>query len=148
MKNILRWIMVLPAAHVGFLAAMGAAIPLNWMIHSILWSGGHTMPGKMFLLYTMPYDGALAAVFFILFGSYVAPNHRNLVALLLLIWGGILGWLLVGEFYSPQFSPNGPIRVWWPIIGTYLGGLATFGWICLTSHLHVPPGSTSSPRPA
>jgi hypothetical protein len=116
------------------------------LIHSLLWNNGHAMLGKMFLLYALPYDGALAASLFIQFGTYAAPSHKNLVALCLLIFGGIIAWLCVGEFYSPQFSHSGPVRVWWPIVGTYLGGICTYAMIFLTSM--TKPGSTIAPRPA
>lgn len=81
------------------------------------------MPGKLFLMYVLPFDGALAAFLFVLLGSWVAPQRRSIVALALFVVGCCIAWLLVGEFYSPQFSPDGPIRVWWPLIGTCSGGL-------------------------
>jgi hypothetical protein len=132
-KDILRWLLVPLAAFIGFLASIVLAGPLNMLIHYLLWSNSQVMPGKMFLLYALPYDGALAASLFIQFGAYAAPNHKKLASLCLLILGGIFAWLFVGEFYSPQFSHSGPIRVWWPIIGTYLGGLGTFAWIYVAS---------------
>jgi len=93
------------------------------------------MPGKDFLLYAMPYDGALAASLFIQFGTYAAPSHKRWAALCLLVIGGIVAWRLVGVTYAPDFSPNGPVRVWWPIIGTYTGGIITFVWLCIVSRM-------------
>jgi hypothetical protein len=133
-KHTMRWLLVPLAALVGFLSSIVLASPLNMLIHSILWTNGHAMPGKSFLLYAMPYDGALAASLFIQFGTYAAPSHKKLTALCLLVCGGFLAWYSVGEFYSPQtLIHHGPIRVWWPIIGTYVGGLLTLAWIWLAA---------------
>lgn len=132
--SMMRWLLVLLAALLGFLASIVLAIPLNMLIHSILWANGHAMPGKDFLLYALPYDGALAASLFIQFGTYAAPSHKQLTALCLLIFGGIIAWPFVGEFYSPEHMiHHGPIRVWWPVMGTYFGGVFTFAWIWLAS---------------
>jgi hypothetical protein len=132
-KYILRWLFVPLAALLGFLASIVLAGPLNMLIHYILWASGHAMPGRMFLLYALPYDGALAASLFIQFGTYAAPSHKNFAALCLLIFGGIIAWQFVGTVYSPGFSPRGPIRVWWPIVGTYIGGIFTCVWVCVVS---------------
>ena len=123
-SSALRWALVPVAAVVGFLASFILAVPLNRFIHWLVWSAGHPMPGKLFLLYVLPYDGALAASLFILLGAWAAPRHRFMIALLLFFIGGRVAWSWVGEFYSPLRPPNGEIiRVWWPIIGTCTGGL-------------------------
>jgi len=145
-KGSFRWLFVPLAAFLGLLASVVLAGPLNMLIHYVLWTNGHVMPGKMFLLYVLPYEGVLAASLFIQFGTYAAPSHKKLTALCLLICGGIMAWQSIGEFYSPQFSPYGPVRVWWPIIGTYLGGICTYAWICLVCWAKL--GSTSAARPA
>jgi hypothetical protein len=134
----LRWLFVPFAAALGFLASIVLAGPLNMLIHYVLWSNGYAMPGKMFLMYALPYDGALAASLVIQFGTYAAPKRKKLAALCLFIGGCVLAWSLVGEFYSPEALitngvRHGPVRVWWPLIGTVMGGLLTLGWIWLTS---------------
>ncbi len=133
-----RWLVVPLASLVGFFAAIVLAEPLNWLIHYFLWTYVHPIPGKMFLMYVCPYDGALAASLLIQFGTYAAPSHKKLTAFCLLICGGIMAWQMVGEFYSPDALVehgvrHGPVRVWWPIVGTYLGGILTFAWISLTA---------------
>ncbi|MFA5021332.1 MAG: hypothetical protein WC517_04755, partial [Patescibacteria group bacterium] len=57
-----------------------------------------------------------------------APRRRILTAFIVLISGAAIAWVLVGEIYSPTYYPpklfpDGPPRVWSPIVGTYVGGL-------------------------
>jgi hypothetical protein len=127
------------AALLGFFTAFVLVFPLNWSIHYLLWNFWHPMPGKMFLMYALPYDAAMAASLVIQFGTYAAPRHKRVVAFCLLICGALVAWSMVGDFYSPEaFIPPGlhhsaPIRVWWPLIGTYLGGIVTFTWLYFAS---------------
>jgi RsiW-degrading membrane proteinase PrsW (M82 family) len=130
--KLFRWLCVLPAAILGFVLSFLVAIPLNRLIHDLLWTNGHMMPGKDFILYVLPYDGAVAASLFIIAGVLVAPERKGLTALILLLLGGIVAWLQVGEFYAPDANPHGPIRVWWPIVGTYLGGLVAYASVIVT----------------
>jgi len=125
-----RWALVPFAALLGFVVSVVLSQPLNMIIHQIFWSSGNAMPGKMFILYSWAFDGALAASLVIQFGCYAAPNHKRIAALFLLVLGGIIAWQLVGEFYLPLHSfHNAATRTWWPITGTYLGGTVTCAWI-------------------
>jgi hypothetical protein len=136
-KIIFRWVGVLPAALLGFLVSIILSEPLNMLIHHILWSNGHVMPGKTFLMRVLPYDGALAAFLFIQFGTCVAPKHKAIVSFCLLILGGVLAWDFVGAFYSPEkLIDQPPVRIWWPIIGTYLGGISACIWVFATTRIN------------
>jgi uncharacterized membrane protein (UPF0136 family) len=126
-----RWALVPIGATFGLIAAFFVSIPMSRFIRLILWRSGHPMPGKVFLAYTLPYDGALAASLVLLFGCFAAPAHRQAVAFVLLVLGGLVAWKWVGAFYSPIYYADGPHRIWWPIIGTYLGGLVTFAILCV-----------------
>jgi len=134
--DLVRWALMPFAALCGCATSFLVAVPISNLIHSILWSRGHYVPGKMFLLYVLPFDGAVAASLFILFGTWAAPSHKKAVAAILFLIGAVIAWSFLGETYSPQhiFSHgaiHGPIRIWWPIIGTYTGGICTLILICL-----------------
>lgn len=118
-----RWALVPVAAMLGFIVAVIISWLLNGLIHSILWSSGHHMPGKLFIALVLPYDGAIAASLVLLFGSLMAPTHRLGVAAILLLIGGFIAWELVGDYHSPTYGGD---RIIWPLIGTYMGGLTTF----------------------
>ena len=117
-----RWALVPLAAIFGIAAAPFFAWPVNRLIHWILWSTGQHMPGKDFIAYCLPYDGAIAASLFLLFGCLMAPAHRRKVAVVLLLLGGLLAWAVMPPPYRSIYFTSGQR----PIIGTYLGGLATF----------------------
>ena len=122
-----RWALVPIAILVGIGVAILISLPMNALIHWLLWSAGHPMPGKLFISYVLPFDGAVAGSLFLLLGSFMAPSHRQHVATILLICGGLLAWLTVGHFYSPIHHSTGPERVWGPLIGTSIGALITYG---------------------
>ncbi len=121
----LRWLLVPIAATLGIIVAVFPSLWIKDIIHDFLWSRGQHMPGKVFLsYYTIPVCGAFAAFFFVIFGSWAAPKHRSIVALLLLFLGGIIAWHCVGHSYSPVIQIGRPaLRIWEPLIGTYLGGV-------------------------
>jgi hypothetical protein len=140
--TILRWLFVLPAALLGFCASVVLSFPLSMLIPYVL-------PGVAQHPYDLTLDGALAASLTIQFGAYAAPRHKGLVALFLLALGGIIAWQLVGEFYWPMHGfHNETTRTWWPITGTYLGGVVTCAWIWLGSRPKRNVGSTSAAQPA
>ncbi len=127
----LRWMLVPLAAILGFCASVVLSEPLTLWIHHLLWSNGRPMAGKDFLLYTLPWDGALAATLVIQFGTWTAPSHRRWVALVLLIVGGIVAWLLVGgDFELPEKSMH-PIHTSMPIVGTYTAGVLNLALLWL-----------------
>ena len=123
--SIMRWLFVPVAATLGIITAILPSTLVNRIIHDYLWSRGHHMPGKVFLsYYSIPVCGAFAAFFFIVFGTWTAPKHHFRIALILLLIGGVLAWLSVGESYSPVVEKSrDPLRIWEPIIATYSGGL-------------------------
>ena len=121
--TFLRWVCVLPASLLGFGASIVLSFPLTFLIF-------HVLPGAPHYPVDMTFDGALAASLTIQFGAYAAPRHKVLVALFLLTVGGVFAWQLVGDFYWPMHGPhNETTRSWWPIIGTYLGGICTCAWV-------------------
>ena len=129
-----RWALIPVGAFSGFIVALALAIPLNRAIHAYLWNTGHAMPGKEFLDIVMPFDGALAAALVILAGAFTASACRVYAALVLLLFGALLAWCWVGEFY-PSSLPihKSPVRLWWPFTGTCLGGCGAFAIVCLVS---------------
>jgi hypothetical protein len=134
-KHTLRWLFVPLATLGGFFASIILVGVVNLTIHYVLFVTGHVMARKVFLMEILPYDGAIAASFFIYSGAYAAPSHKNIVAFCLLIFGGIIAWQLIGVYHSPvlNFSAHELNRDWWPITGTYIGGICTYVRILLTS---------------
>jgi len=132
--------MVPLAALAGLIASFVVIRPLNSAIHYVLWETGRQMPGKMFLLYVLPYDGAVAAVLFVLFGTWAAPTNRQMASIWIFMIGLIIAWYCVGEFYSPEGTPNDPIRVWSPFVGTCLGGIIG----CILAHVLFRPRNRSA----
>lgn len=127
--------MVPVAAFAGLIASFVVVRPLNSAIHYVLWETGRQMPGKMFLLYVLPYDGAVAAILFVLLGTWAAPANRRMGSILVYMIGVVLAWYCVGELYSPEGTPNDPIRVWSPFVGTCFGGLIG----CILAHVLFKP---------
>ena len=125
---LMRWLFVPVAAALGIITALLPSIVVIRIINSIFWSRGHHMPGTVFVsYYSIPVCGAFAAFLFIVFGAWTAPKHRTAVALILLVIGGVLAWHRVGHSYSPLIQRGQPsLRIWEPIIATYLGGLIAF----------------------
>jgi len=122
---IMRWLFVPVAAALGIIAALLPSAVVNRIVHDILWSTGHHMHGKVFMgYYSIPVYGAFAAFLFVVLGTWAAPKHRSTVAVILLALGGVMAWHSVGHFYSPLIQIGQPsLRIWEPIIATYLGGL-------------------------
>ncbi len=125
----LRWLLVPVAAAIGIITAFVPSLIVTLIIGDILSIGGRHVPGKNFLIcYIFPTGGAFAAFFFVLFGTWAAPKHGFIVALVLLIIGGVYVWNSVGQIYVPisfQSPPEGQPhrRMWEAIIGTYSGGV-------------------------
>jgi hypothetical protein len=77
----------------------------------------------------MPVDGRLGAVYaiaamaFVIAGSYVAPRYRAVVAVLLYTAGGCLAWWALNDWYIPEGYPRAyqPSRI--PLVLTLIGGL-------------------------
>ena len=126
-----RWALVPLASAIGFGAAFLISIFLNRLIRDYLWSSGHPLPGKVFLEVVLPYDGAIAAALVIIPSALVAPAHRVLIAFILLLVGAFLAWGCMGHFYSSIHYLNAPHRVCGPVIGTCVGGIIAFTFICL-----------------
>jgi len=128
MKSKSRWALVPVAVITAFIGAIALSIPMNRVIRALYWSAGHHMPGKEFLMIVMQYDGALAAFMVVVMGSMTAPRGRGATGLVIFLVGAAVAWALVGDmtpttFYSPKHYPEGPPRVWSPLMGTYVGGL-------------------------
>ena len=131
-----RWVFVPPSTLLDFIVAFALTFPLNRAIHHYLWGMGRAVPGKDFLMLVLPFDGALAAFLVVVCGAFAAPTHRVRVALVVLFSGSIIAWILVGQPYSPQWNHHGTIQLWWPICGTYLGGLLAFSTVRLAASCH------------
>jgi hypothetical protein len=119
MKPVIRWLLVPAASIGGFVTALALAFPVYYLLHALILGTGHHLPGKLFFLLQLPFDGAIAAFLAVTLGAWMAPHHRLNTSLVIFFCGAILAWLLVGDFGHPYR----PVRVWSPIIGTYLGGL-------------------------
>jgi hypothetical protein len=116
----LRWAFVPIAALLGFLASVFLAESIDLLVFHLLSPGG-AMPSRLFEVCSWTFDGAVAASLVIQFGTYTAPHHKAIVAICLLVLGGIVAWRLVGEFYLPLHGPwNDATRTWWPLAGTYI----------------------------
>lgn len=128
----LRWLLVPIAATLGIILAVFPSLWIKDIIHDYLWSRGQHMPGKVFLgYYTLPVAGAFAAFFFVILGAWAAPKRRSTTAFVLLLIGGVLAWQCVGNWHSPLVQKGQlPLRIWEPIIGTYLGGV--FGYLIVS----------------
>ena len=127
MITVTRWALVPLAAIFGMLAEIFVARPVHHLIHWIQWSSVHHLnphmnPKDFITYYCFPYDGAIAASLFLLFGCLMAPAHRRKVAVVLLLLGSLLAWAVMPPPYRSIYFTSGQR----PIIGTYLGGLATF----------------------
>jgi hypothetical protein len=117
-----RWVLVPFAAAFGFVLAMALSIPLDNRIAAWLWSPGFNRGSReTFLVYTLGYNGALAACLVLLCGTLMAPANRRRVAEILLVVGAVVALVIGG----PQ-NFHVPFLRWWPIVGTYLGGLGTY----------------------
>ena len=125
---IMRWLLVPITAALGIIVAIVPSFVVNRVIHAILWSSGHHMPGKVFMShYSIPVCGAFAAFLFVIFGTWTAPKHHSVIALILLVIGGALAWYSVGDFHSPYIIKGQPyIRVWQPIVAAWSGGVIAF----------------------
>ncbi|MFZ2278536.1 MAG: hypothetical protein WAW39_12085 [Prosthecobacter sp.] len=125
---IMRWLLVPITAALGIIVALVPSFVVNRIVHAILWSTGHHMPGKVFMsYYSIPVCGAFAAFLFVVFGTWAAPKHRSKVAFLLLVIGGALTWESAGDFHAPYIIKGQPyIQVWQPIVATWSGGLLAF----------------------
>lgn len=123
LTTVFRWLMVPLAAFVSLIVSVIVTWPLNLLIQHVLLEIGRGKGGKMFILLVLPYDGAVAAILFVLLGTWAAPANRRMVSILVYMIGVVLAWYCVGEFYSPVGTPNEPIRVWSPFVGTCCGGL-------------------------
>jgi hypothetical protein len=127
-----RWFLVPIAALSGIIAALLPWFVVTRIVHDILWNTGNHMPGKVFLgYYSIPVFGAFAAFFFVVFGTWCAPKHRFIVAHVLLVTGGALAWICVGNWHSPITSE----RIWAPILATYWGGLLACNIVCFRGKL-------------
>lgn len=122
---IMRWLLVPIAAVLGIIVAIVPSFAVNRIVHAILWSTGNHMPGNVFMsYYSIPVFGAFAAFLFVVLGTWAAPKHRVMVALILLIVGGVLAWICVGDFSSPLIQKGSSSqRMWQPFIGTCSGGV-------------------------
>ncbi len=137
LTTVLRWLMVPLAAFVSLIVSVIVTWPLNLLIQHVLSETGRANGGKMFILLVLPYDGAVAAILFVLLGTWAAPANRRMVSILVYIIGVVLAWYCVGEFYSPERTP---VRVWSPFVGTCLGGLVG----CILAHVLFKPRNHSA----
>jgi hypothetical protein len=113
----------------GFLLALSLAIPLNHLVHAVYWATGNQMPGRNFLTVSLGYDGALAGFIVVVCTAYAAPARMLVVAVVTFTIGAALAWSLIGDWPLP-YAPG---YTWWPIVKTYLGGLAGVAFVAAQS---------------
>lgn|GEM_PF-2811083 len=94
------------------------------------------MPGPVFVsYYSIPVCGTFAALLFVLFGTWTAPKHRSMTAIILLIIGGILAWCTVGVNLGTLSLSDIQRANWTPILATYWGGLLACNIVCFRGKL-------------
>jgi len=131
MWHALRWLFVPVSAVLGFCLAVVLSLPMDRMIQPYLASSGRVAPTAhgALLFATLPYDGALAAMLFLLLGTYAAPSHKRATAVVLFIVGAVVASMLVGD------DP-------WSIAGTCFSGVVTLAWLWFITREKGPPHST------
>ncbi len=157
----MRWLCVLPAVGISFVASIWLAGLLNPFIYNELFRRGlfldDTFGGFAIELI---WDGPLAAIAFVSAGALMAPRYREVVAVVLFGVGAYLTPGFVRE-WSGMLNDGDSTDVHtymicmnWTIAGTYLtGALAVAGVFFATrrsasrSEL-IPPSSTTVARPA
>ena len=66
---------------------------------------------------------AIAAVAWVIAGTYVAPRHRRVVAVALYIAGACLAWFELNDWYIPEGYPRAYQHSRVPLVLTLAGGL-------------------------
>jgi hypothetical protein len=160
--TILRWVCVLPAVGLSFVASIWLAGLFNPFIYNELFRRGLFLHGAFggFPI-ELIWDGPLAAIAFVSAGALVAPRYRGVVALVLfgvgayLTPGFVKDWsAMLNDGESTDGYKLYMICMYGTIAGTYLAGaLAVAGVFIVTrcsaprSEL-IPLGSTSALPPA
>ena len=140
MTRLLRWVLVPLAALAGFLLAIPLSVPMNRFLRAML----PPMPSPIWVNdVAIGYDGALAGFLVVACATYAAPAAPVLVALTTFAVGAVVAWSIVGHWESAAHHVGGPVRIWWPIVGTYAGGLAGVVLAVLRSQRH---GRTMPPK--
>ena len=160
--TIVRWLCVLPAVALSFLASVLFARHVDPLIYNELLRRGvislHSFGGYSIDLF---WDGPLAAIFFVLAGAWVAPGHRRVVALALFGLGAFLTPGLVADSNIQLYGGVDPdverlrtICMHWTIAITYVGGALAVACVFIATRRSaarpapIPPCSTSAARPA
>jgi len=119
--TIMRWFCVLPAVGLSFVASLFLSIPMDRCLYDLFLHCGLIPPGETYLQFDLPWDGALAALLFVISGAAVAPGHRRIVALALFVLGALIAIPFIGSFSGPLHG-NGPIFFGRTVAGTLAGG--------------------------
>lgn len=125
--NAVRWVLLFPAAVVGYIIGYSVFFHLaGWNLRIVLSNPGPVVP---------LFAGAAGAVAFVLVGASAAPKHRGVVALVLLITQVVFLSLYVALYASGSFGNRAPLAVGLEFAGNAIGVTAgfylvfrAFGW--------------------
>ena len=119
------WIVVPIASMVACTGTVkGASVISAGLAHFVSPEGGQALERVMPVQYRAGTVLALAAIAFVLAGTWAAPRNRPIVAVLLYCVGAYLAWLDLRSWFIPEGYPLAyqPSRV--PLALTLAGGLA------------------------
>ena len=134
--TIVRWVCVLPAVALSFIASIFLSLPIDAFLRSVFLRCGLISPSAGYFQFDLPWEGALAAILFVLSGAAVAPAHRRVVALMLFGLGAFLtpGFIELWNLPSYHLYPDtGRLYIGWPIAGTYMGGALAVACVYLVT---------------
>ena len=121
-KNILRWIAVLPGSLIaGFLMTF----PLHWILYLAFNYGGTTLFGFMelnqndYILVEHTVTPFVIAPTFVLTGFEIAPKYKIQTSLVLtILW--IISWISLFIFFSRQIELRGILSLLGSLLGLYI----------------------------
>jgi hypothetical protein len=123
--TIVRWLCVLPAAAFSFVVSLVVSVPVDRCIYGLCLYCGLISPGKGYFQFSLPWDGAMTAFFFVLVGAFVAPSNRRMAAFALFILGAFVSLYLFEQLNicSYHLYPDtGQLDMGWSMGGTLTGG--------------------------
>jgi hypothetical protein len=119
--TVVRWLCVLPAVGLSFVASLFLSFPMELCVYGLFSRCGLVSPGETYLQFDFPWDGALAALLFVISGAAVAPGYHRVVALVLFVLGALISIPFIEQFRGPLHGA-GPIFFGRTVAGTFAGG--------------------------
>jgi hypothetical protein len=137
----LRWLLVLPATIVVWIATVIAVGLGGMLVHALL--PEDAMERIVAIEYRQGMVGALAAFAWVVSGSVMAPSRQRWVSLVLFGLGTWLAHGLLWHWYNPADDSSDPTNV--PFYLTIIGGVAGVAAMWLGGHRTRFPGSIQHP---